>query len=193
MRHWQTGPLARLLALGLTLAVPTALGFGVVLPLAAWHEERAEALEMRAALARRMEGLAASLPALRRQASAAAADGAGDLSLLAGDSDSLAGASLQERLQEMFVHAGVQLSSVEMLPGEDAGAYRRVRLRLSFTASWPVLVALLQEAQLASPTLMVDGLQVQPALHRIGTVPGGFDVSCTLYALRSGAARMTAR
>ena len=193
MRRWQTGPLAQLLALGLTLAVPAALGFGVVLPLVDWHSERTEALEMRATLARRMEGLAASLPALRRQASAAAAEGAGDLSLLAGDSDSLAGASLQERLQEMFVNAGVRLSSVEMLPGEDAGAYRRVRLRLSFTASWPVLIALLQEVQLASPTLMVDGLQVQPALHRIGTVPGGFDVSCTLYALRSAEARVTAR
>lgn len=193
MQRWRTGPLAQFLALGLTLAVPTALGFGVVLPLVAWHQERTEALEMRAALARRMEGLAASLPALRRQASAAAAVGAGDLSLLAGDSDSLAGASLQERLQEMFVNAGVRLSSVEMLPGEDAGAYRRVRLRLAFTASWPVLIALLQEVQLASPTLMVDGLQVQPALHRIGTVPGGFDVTCTLYALRSAAARVTAR
>ena len=193
MQRLQTGPLARLLALGLTLSVLAVLGLGVVLPLIAWHGERAEELDARAALARRMESLAASLPALRQQAAAAAAAGSGDLALLAGDSDSLAGASLQERLQEMSVQAGVRLSSVEMLPGEDAGTYRRVRLRLSFTASWPVLIGLLREIQAASPTLMVDGLQVQPALHRIGTVPDGFDVSCTLYALRSGTARMTAR
>lgn len=193
VRHWHKSRRAQLLALSLTVAVPVALGLGVVLPLVAWHGERAGALAARAAFLQRMEGVAAALPALRRQEAVVAASSAGDLALLEGNSDALAGASLQERLQAMFVQAGVRLSSVEMLPGEDVGIHRRVRLRVSFTASWPVLINLLKEVHLATPTLLINELQVRPALHRIGTVPGGFDVSCSLFALRSGASQVTAR
>ncbi len=193
MRHWHTGRLAQLLALGLTVAIPAAFGLGVVMPLVEWHGERAESLAARAALLQRMDGLAATLPVLRRTEEAVAVGSAGELVLLAGDSDALAGASLQERLQAMFVQAGVRLSSVEMLPVEDAGTYRRVRLRVSFGASWPVLISLLREVHLATPTLLIDELHVRPALHRIGMVPGGFDVSCSLFALRAGKSRVAAQ
>ncbi len=114
--------------------------------------------------------------ALQEQAKAVAAGGAGETTLLEGDSDSVASAALQEMLQAMFAQAGIQLNSVETLPGEEAGAYRRIRLRVSFNASWPLLMALLKDIELARPALLVDELQVQPALHRITTAPGTFDV-----------------
>ena len=57
---------------------------------------------------------------------------------LEGDSELVASAALQELLQAMFMQAGVQLNSVETLPDDETGAYRRIRLRVSFTASWPV-------------------------------------------------------
>ena len=60
--------------------------------------------------------------ALQEQASAVAAGGAGETALLEGDSDSVASAALQEVLQAMFAQAGMQLNSVETLPGEEAGA-----------------------------------------------------------------------
>ena len=75
-----------------------------------------------------MEALVATVPALRAQAAAAAAGGTGEQALLEGDNDSTASASLQERLQAMFLQAGVQLNSVETVPGEEAGAFRRIRL-----------------------------------------------------------------
>ena len=87
----------------------------------------------------------------------------------------------------------MQLSSVETLPGEDAGTYRRIRLQVAFNATWPALMRLLKDIQFATPALLVDGLHVQPALHRIGTAPGTFDVSCAVFGFRSGAMRMTAR
>jgi hypothetical protein len=142
-----------------------------------------------------MELLVAALPGLRQQADAVARPGSGTgaPSLLDADSDPMASASLQERLQSMFIRAGVALNSVETLPGEDTGGYRRIRLRVSFNATWPVLMALLRDVELAAPALLVDDLQVQPALHRISTAPGSFDIGCTIFAFRAGAARVSAR
>jgi type II secretory pathway component PulM len=192
-RSLPTGTSGRALALGLTILVIVAVWLGVVMPLIEWHDQRAQALLQTSALERRMEDLTASLPTLKEQAKAMAAGGDGEPALLAGDSDSMASASLQELLQAMFIQAGVQLNSVETVPGEEAGIYRRIRLRVSFNASWPVLTDLLKDIHLATPALLVDELQVQPALHRISTAPGTFDISCAIFAFRSGTIRAAAR
>jgi general secretion pathway protein M len=183
-----TGRTGRSLALGLPVLVIAMLWLGVAMPLIEWHADRTASLTRQSALANRMEALAVAVPALRQQAASVVASGTGEPALLEGDSDSTASASLQERLQAMFLQAGVQLNSVETVPGEEAGTFRRIRLRLSFNASWPILVALLKDLQLATPMLLVDELQVQPALHRISTAPGTFDVSCSVFAFRSGSA-----
>src|ERR1700712_473134 len=185
------GRTGRSLALGLPILTIAALWFGVATPLIEWPGDRTASLIRLSALADRMEVLAAAVPALREQAEASG--GTGEPALLDGDSDSMASASLQERLQAMFLQAGVQLNSVETVPGEDTGTFRRIRLRISFTASWPVLVALLKDMHVATPLLLVDELQVQPALHRISTAPGTYDVTCSVFAFRSGTFGMTAR
>lgn len=179
MKHsLPTGRTGRLLALGLTSLALTVLWLGIVMPLIAWHSDRTEALA-------HLEALAAALPSLQEQAKAVEAGGAGEAALLDGDNDSMASASLQERLQGMFMQAGVQLNSVETLPGDDAGAYRRIGLRISFNASWPVLMTVLKEMHVATPSLLVDELQLTPALHRISTAPGSFDVACAIFAFRA--------
>ncbi len=193
-RSLPKGRTGQLLALGLTLLAFALLWLGIVMPLIDWHTERAAALAHQEMLTQRMEALAAALPSLQEQAKAEAAGGAGEAALLDGDNDSMASASLQERLQAMFMQAGVQLNSVETLPGDDAGAYRRIGLRISFNASWPVLMTLLKEMHVATPSLLVDELQVTPALHRISTAPGSFDVACAIFAFRSAsAAKVAAR
>jgi general secretion pathway protein M len=188
-----TGRAGQLLALGLTLLVLAVFWLGVVAPLIEWHGERAAALAQQGALAVRMEALAAALPNLQEQTKAVAVSGAGEAALLDGDSDTTASASLQERLQAMFMKKGVELHSVETLPGEEAGAYRRIGLRVAFDAAWPVLMDLLKDLHLATPALLVDDLQVRPALHRISTVPGSFDVTCAIFAFRTAATRSAAQ
>ncbi len=186
MKHsLPTGRTGRLLALGLTSLALAVLWLGIVMPLIDWHSDRAEALAHQEVLTQRMEALAAALPSLQEQAKAVEAGGAGEAALLDGDNDSMASASLQERLQGMFMQAGVQLNSVETLPGDDAGAYRRIGLRISFNASWPVLMTVLKEMHVATPSLLVDELQLTPALHRISTAPGSFDVACAIFAFRA--------
>jgi general secretion pathway protein M len=183
-----SGRTGQSLALALPVIAVVALWVGVAMPLMEWHVDRNVALTHLSVLAGRMEGLAATVPALREQATAVAANGTGEPALLEGDSDSTASASLQERLQAMFLQAGVQLNTVETVPGEEAGAFRRIRLRVSFNASWPTLMALLKDMQLATPLLLVDELQIQPALHRISTAPGTYDISCSVFAFRPGSA-----
>jgi hypothetical protein len=182
-----------MLALGLTALVLMILWRGVSMPLIELHGDRAEMLAQRGALAHRMAALVDALPAFQKQLAMAATGGTDGLALLEGDSGSVAGAELQDRLQTMFMQAGVQLNSVETVPGEEAGAYRRIRLRVSFNATWPVLMDLLKQMHVATLVLLVDDLQVQPALHRISTAPGTFDVSCSVFAFRSGAVRAAAR
>jgi len=184
-----TGRKGQLLALGLTILVLAVLWLGVVMPVIDWHGERADALVQKAALVQRMEALVATRAAVQEQAKAVAAGGAGETALLEGDSESVASATLQELLQAMFMQAGVQLNSVETLPGDETGAYRRIRLRVSFNASWPVLMSLLKEFEVARPALLIDELSVQPALHRISTAPGTFDVTCAIFGFRAEPAK----
>jgi len=191
-RSLPTGRTGQTLAVALGLLALASLWLGIAAPLLDWHAERAAMVTQRTALAQRMEALAASRGELQAQVRAVAAGGAGETALLEGDSDSVASAALQEVLQAMFAQAGIQLNSIETLPGEEAGGYHRIRLRVSFNASWPVLMALLKEIELARPALLMDEIQVQPALHRISTAPRSFDVSCAIFAFRAEPAKAAA-
>jgi hypothetical protein len=188
-----SGRIGQLLALALPVLAIGAFWLVVAMPLIEWHDQRDADLAQRSVLADRMAALVAALPALRQQAAGVASGGGTEPALLEGDSDAMASASLQERLQAMFLQAGVQLNSTETVPGEDAGAFRRIRLRISFNASWPVLVGLLKDMHVATPVLLVDELQVQPALHRISTAPGTFDIAASVFAFRSGTGGSAAR
>jgi len=192
-RPLPTGRAGQVLALGLTVLVLAVVWLGFVVPLVEWYNQRSDALAQQEVLAQRMEALVAALPAIQTQAKAVAASGTGEAALLEGDSDNMASASLQERLQAMFAQAGVQLNSVETLPGEDTGPYRRIGLRVSFNASWPALTDLLKSMELATPSLLVDDLQVKPALHRVTTAPGSFDIQCSVFAFRSVASQAAAQ
>jgi hypothetical protein len=188
-----TGTRGRLLAVAITLLGVAVVWLAITSPLMQWHAERADALVQRTALLGRMDSLVALREALQHQALSVKADGAGDATLLEGDSDSIASATMQELLQAVLSRAGVQLNSVETLPAEAADGYRRIRLRVSFAATWPVLMALLKEIELATPVLLIDELQIEPALHRMSTAPGSFDVSCAMFGFRSERARVASQ
>ena len=185
-----TGRRGRLLALGLTVAVLGALWLGVAAPLIEWHALRAEQVQARRALARRMAEIAETLPELRDQARLAAASGrASGEATLDGASDAIAAATLQGRLQEMAARAGAPLTSAEALPGEAAGAWRRVGVRVAVSAPWPAVVRLLQTVNTASPRMLVDDMQLRapPLLLRTGARP--MDAGFTVFAFRAEAPR----
>jgi general secretion pathway protein M len=182
-----TGQRGRLLALSLTLVVLAAFWVAVVSPLIDLYGERADALEQRKAVATRMERLAALLPSLRERAATAESAEAPEELTIAGASDAVAAATLQGMVQDMATSAGVSLTSIEIVPAEAVGAYRRIGLKLALETPWTKLVALLQTIGEASPPMLIDDLQIHASPDPDTAGPQSLDTAFTVYALRAAA------
>ena len=181
------GRAGQALALLLLLLLAAAAWSTVGAPLLAWHADRADRLLRRETLLHRMAALARAVPALEHAAAATKTSGPAPIAVLQGSSDAVAGASLQQTLQGMASRTGVPLTSVEALPVETLGAYRRISVRLALSAPWPALVALLDSIAGASPQMLVDDLQLhgQRTLARDGSAP--LDATFVVMGFRSGA------
>ncbi len=179
------GPRGRILALALTLTVLATLWVGVAQPLMTWHAARAQALAQRRALLQRITALVATLPELQREASRHRAP---EAALLEGSSDAIAGATLQTAVQRMAMSAGATLRSLETLPAERSGHYRRISLRISTEAPWPVLIALMRGVEQGTPQMLIDNLQLRapPAELRTATTP--ISATFTIVAFRAAPA-----
>ncbi len=180
-----TGRRGQALALALLLLVLAAAWLAVASPLLDWHTDRAEALQQRGLLARRMAQVAAGLPELQRQAAAAAAAGPVAATLLDGSTDAVAGANLQQLVQDMAGRAGATLSSTETLPAEAVADYRRIGVRVALSAPWAVLVQLLRAIEQASPQMLVDDLQIHGVRQFGVTGEPPLDASFTVLGFRA--------
>jgi general secretion pathway protein M len=183
-----TGRRGKILALGFAVLAAGAVWAGVVDPVLGWHAERAEALAQRQAAARRMAQIARSLPELEQQAAAAATSGPPPGAVLQGTTDAVAGAALQQLVRDMATGAGAVLSSTETLPAEQAGTFRRIGLRIAFSAPWPVLVRLLLAVEQATPMMLVDDLQVRGPRLQVGPSDPALETSLVVLAFRTGTA-----
>jgi hypothetical protein len=175
------GRQGRILAAGLTIMLLAVLWFGMAAPLIGWYHARGEALEQRRALLGRMQELAESLPALEHQQGSARPEAT---ALLPGASDALAAAAMQSAVQAMASASGLELASMETLPAEARGTYRRIGLRVSVAAPWPVLIQLLRAARQGQPHMLIDDVQLHfvPSLRTKG--PQLMNATFTLLAFR---------
>jgi general secretion pathway protein M len=188
-----TGGRGQLLALGMALLAAVAIWLGAITPLLGWYGDRAEVLRRQRAIAHRMASLVETLPALRRQA--AAADGAAPRSgganadasaaLLTGANDPVAAASLQQRIEELATQAGVRVGSEEILPGQAEGDLRAIAVRLTLTAPFRSLVALLLALSRSETPMVVDELLLRGPPGKPGDDDLPVDVSMTVTAYRS--------
>jgi general secretion pathway protein M len=175
-----------MLALGITLAVVLAVWIGLVGPLTSLYAGRSERLSQRQTLARHMEQLAATRPALearaaelgRQSPSAVTANG----NILSGSSTPVATAALQSLVQDIATNAGASLSSVESLPGETVAGYRRVGVKLSLSASWPVLIRFLQSLEQSNTPMAVDDLQIRSSASSSAADQQPLDAGLSIYA-----------
>ena len=133
------GPRGQILAAALTLTVLAALWFGAAAPLIAWYYGSADELAQRRTLLVHMQQVAAALPVLEHQS---AGMRPAPVALLSGATDALAAAVMQNAVQGMASAAGAELTSMETLPADTRGAYRRIGLRVSLAAPWPILIEL---------------------------------------------------
>jgi general secretion pathway protein M len=118
-----------------------------------------------------MAALSQEIPALRASVSAAGLQSADNQLLLAGSTDAIAGANLQSALQDLATQAGTSLDSAELLPVQPAGTLRRIGMQVSVTATWPVLIALLEAIGTVRPRMIVGELSVTNASQAAGAEP----------------------
>ena len=67
-------------------------------------------------------------------------------------------------MQDLAARAGAAVGSVEVLPSDAAGAYRRISLRVTATGAWPVVVGLFRSLEEATPRVLVDDVSLRPSL-----------------------------
>ena len=168
---------------GLALVV---VWLGAVSPLLDWYGARSDRITQLAARLSREQALIASLPALKTAASDASAKPT--QAVLSGNTDAIAGAALQEQVQGMASEASATLTSIETLPAEQVGAYRRIGVRVEMNAQLGVIVALMRAVEAAEPTMLIDDLHLTAAPSAPNLPPLPMDASFTVVAFRQGLA-----
>ncbi len=174
-------------AAALALVAFFVVWLGVVAPLLDFYGARQDEVDGLRARAARGSALIEALPALRREA--AAASRTPTTAVLAGNSDAIAGAALQEQVQAMATVTNAQLTSIETLPGEQVGSYRRIGVRVELSAQLTVVTHLLAAIEQAQPSMMVDDIRLTatPVGPQNAQLP--LDAAFTVYAFRIGTAK----
>lgn len=185
--HLPSGRRGQALAVGLTVVVVASLWVGVGSPLESFYLARAQTLADQRLVAAHMAAVAATVPQLLHAAALThGAARAGQSLALDATSDAVAGARLQQRMQDLAAAAGLTLSSVETLPVEQQGGYRRISLRVTCAASWPKLIGLLQTLEGSSPRMLIDDLDLNASPDLVH--PDGIAVNANfiVIAFRAG-------
>ena len=179
-----SGRVGRAIAVGLTLLVVLVIWLGAVQPLHDLYKDRADLLAQRRTILSRMSDLAVLLPELRRRAASMGANRVSPGRGLEGETDAIAGAKLQEIVQELAGREGVTPTSMENLPAVPTGQYRRIGLRLSMIIPFPVLVKLLQAFGEATPPMLIDDLHVEGAHLMSQPVDAPLQAQLTVFGFR---------
>ena len=182
-----TGQRGQLMAAALLVLALAAVWLGVVSPLLDSFGARAARLQTMQVRSAREAALIEALPMLRAEAQTAARTPT--RAVLAGSTDAIAGATLQEQVQAMATAASAQLTSIETLPAEQVGAYRRIGVRVELSAQLAVVIALLRAIEEAQPSMLVDDVRLTATPVGPQNTQLPLDGAFTVYAFRVGTAR----
>ncbi len=188
MTSLPTGRRGQALAVGLTLLVVAVLWLGAIAPALDWFGARADTLARQQTLAARMASVAATIPALQQLVARMDSAAPAPRTVLDGATDAIAGAALQQAVQDMAAKTGATVTSAEVLPADTVGAYRRISLRVSATGSWPVVVGLFAALADAVPRMLVDDVSLRRSLALGATDQHPMDATFTVIAFHAGPA-----
>jgi general secretion pathway protein M len=155
-----SGRTGQALALFITLLGVAAIWLVIVSPVLEWHQERVDQLRRDQELARRMAALVDTLPALREAARNTGQE-ARPAALLTGQTDAIAAAALQQKLEEMAATAGLRIGSEEIMPPQALGPLRAISVRITVSAPWQALVRLLQVLAESDMPMIADDVQLR--------------------------------
>ena len=182
-----TGRRGQVLALALAAIAVAIAWLGVLSPILQWYDGRSDTLMRDRQFAARMVSVAASAPALQHQLAQV------DLApppraVFEGATDGIAGAALQQTMQDIAGHTGATVLSAEILPVQAASAYHRIGVRLTVSAPWPQLVGLLEATLQATPRMLVDDLVIRQTDITGGRELRPMEAAFTVTGLHSPAA-----
>jgi general secretion pathway protein M len=182
-----TGRNGQILAAALAALALLVIWLGILAPVVDWYGARAARLaELRLRVAREA-ALIETLPALKATAAAVAHTPA--RATVAGSTDAIAGAALQEQVQQLATAASAQLTSIETLPADQVGVYRRIGVRVELNAQLPVVVSLLKSVEEAQPSMLVDDLHLTATPMGLNSLALPLDASFTVYGFRVAGAK----
>jgi general secretion pathway protein M len=182
---WLVGRRGQCLAVAIALLAVVLVWLGLIGPLWSLYDDRQEHLLDRQTALQHMRVVADSLPDLRRVAADDSDVASEGHSLLQGDTDALAAAHLQERVQRLAAATGASLTAVETLPVTIVPPYRKAALRISFTAPWPVVVGLLQSINDSTERIFTDDVQFRASPGGRGNASLPIQTALTVYGLRA--------
>jgi hypothetical protein len=182
-----TGERGRYLAAGLAVLALALVWLGVVAPIIDYYGTRQDEVNALRDRAAREAALIEAMPQLSKEA--ALVSRTPTRAVLPGNSDAIAGAALQEQVQAMASNVNAQLTSIETLPGEQVGNYRRIGVRVELSAQLAVVIHLLAAIEEAQPTMLLDDVRLTgtPVGPQNAQLP--LDAAFTVYAFRVGTAK----
>lgn len=179
------GRRGQILAVAVTVVAVAVLWLCTAVPLMDWYEARADRLAQQEQLVVRMKILSEEIPALRKSVGTAGLQTDNDQVLLAGSTDVIAGANLQSALQNLAAQAGTSLDSAALLPAQQAGTLRSIRMQVNVITTWPVLISLLEAIGTARPSMIVDQIGLTNSLQAEPNSEPALSASFTVTGFRT--------
>jgi hypothetical protein len=152
---------SRLAAVALTAGIIVGLYGLVIAPLIAAYDQVATALEETDALVVRYGRIAQKRADLEQRLAALEKRQFASGVYLEGDSDSLAAATLQERVQATIQSGGGKQRSIQILPAKSDGGFQRVSLRVQLTGTMRTLFDIIYALEAGRNHLFIENLDVR--------------------------------
>lgn len=165
--------LGRSLAVALLLAALGAAQAFVVGPVLDAHRAYGERIRTSGALVARYDALAKGEAEARSSLEEARRLYAASDVHLAGSSDALIAAELQQRLARVCGEEGCQIRSTQALPPTSEEGFVRIGLRVALAVRSEALHRMLHRLETAKPYLFVDALEIGAATDPVGGASPG--------------------
>ncbi len=152
---------SRTAALSILFVLLGALYLFVVGPLVEAYRTTDEAIEQTGDQLARYENISKNYPSLKAQLEKLTRRQAASGVYLAGDTDALAAAALQEDVSATIERNGGKLRSIQILPVTNDGEFKRVSVRVQLTATLGAFTQILYTLEAGKPVTFVDNLDVK--------------------------------
>lgn len=152
---------SRLAAVGLLAAVIAAAAVFAVMPTLQAYDDTEIALARAKEQVIGFERVARSRSAYEARLEELTVRESASQFYLQGGTDALAAARLQDQVSGVIERHGGTVRSIQSLPGEDDGEFRRVSVRVQFTGTTESLFQAVYSLETARPFVFIDNLDIR--------------------------------